>query len=231
MRNLIFILSLVCVLCSSCTYQYQIFDTTSTTVTEYGDDVFLYESENIDIYYDLWIEGGVVIFNIINKTDQDIVIVIDSCQFQLNGVRFPYSSYNIPGLEEYAELYKWSADTGVKIPPGKTFQIEGYPINFNWVRFRKKTRIRDFDKDNSPLKFANSISYHFESDPNEVISVNNKFWVSEVRRLKYSEFKQWLESEEGNKADKFYLNRETSDFGAEVWLDLTASLIEAILFF
>ena len=217
---------------SSCAYQYQIFDTSSTEVLDYKDDVYVYESENVDIYYDFWDYGGLMVFNLFNKTNQSIKLELDSCQFLLNDVRLPYGTQNIYGLEEYASLYNWSDELELSIPPGKSIQLEGYPVNFRWHRFNnKKVKYIDYDRDNSPYKFNNRIAFSLESDPNEIFWVDNEFWVSEVKRLKYDEFEKLTISLEGRRSDKFFVNREQNPVDADAWVDVTFAFLDLLTIF
>ena len=232
MKKALLLCCILALFTSSCAYQYQLFDTSSTEVLGYKDDVYVYESKNVDIYYDFWDYGGLMVFKLFNKMDQPIKLELDSSKFFLNGTPLPYGTNNIYGLDEYAELYGWSDEQELSIPPGQSIQVEGYPINFRWHRFKgNKVKHIDYDRDNSPYQFKNQLVFSLLADPNEIFQVNNEFWVSEVQRLKVNEFEQLTISLEGRKSDKFFISREQENINGDAWVDVTFAFLDFLTIF
>ncbi|QZE15919.1 hypothetical protein K4L44_08825 [Halosquirtibacter laminarini] len=69
---------------------YQLYKVKATTSNSNDEKDLVFEDENCIVRYDLWSEGGRVLFEIFNKTDKDIYLDKSKCFFVLNGKAYDY---------------------------------------------------------------------------------------------------------------------------------------------
>ncbi len=216
---------------SSCSFRYQVFDTSSSEVLTYKDDVYISESDDIEIYYDFWVHGGVMLFKIHNTSGRPLYIDLDKSYFIHNKDSVRYQVNNIDNRDESFDRYEWHSDAIIKLPANEGLQIEGHPVNHRWIPLRNGgKRTRSFDKDNSPFKFGNRIAYAYDPNMEIIEKVQNEFWVSEIRKMKRAEFEDY-NTVEPNTSDKFYVRRDTNDDDPVFWLDLAAAIIDTLVYF
>jgi hypothetical protein len=68
---------------------YQVYKTVPENA-KLTENNITFEDENCKVVYNLWKDGGDIGFSIYNKTENDIVVNIDSSFFVLNGVAYDY---------------------------------------------------------------------------------------------------------------------------------------------
>ena len=150
---------------------YQIHKTVFENIKE-ADGVMMYEDENCIITYNLWSNGGKIVFPIYNKTDENIYLRTDECFFIKNGVAYDYD-------ETKKEL--------IVIPPKATKAIYQYDVSNDRYKHcdlmdcPKERQIKPmmFNSDNSPYSIRNRITYTVGAS-DEFVVVENKFYVSEI---------------------------------------------------
>ncbi|MEL6863458.1 MAG: hypothetical protein AAFP19_03520 [Bacteroidota bacterium] len=202
---------------SSCA-QYQVFKTDSRDVTSYKDDVYVYEDKDLEVYYDLWEEGGFMIFKVHNRTDQHVYLSLDDSQFIMNGDSFSYNN---------AELGNMATGVILDIPPKSGKQVNGFPVTFSWMRIKNNKRFQKFQQLNSPIKFSNVLTYSFDPQLTNKKTVDHGFWVSHIRKMKRSEFKEFKKLPV-NKANKFYVRRQDAGNDGTIIVELSLAILESL---
>ncbi|MEM1323319.1 MAG: hypothetical protein AAGG75_23840 [Bacteroidota bacterium] len=222
---------LAVLLLPSCSFRYQVFNTSSSEVLKYGDDVYVYEGDDVEVYYDFWVHSGVMLFKIHNRAEIPLYIDLNKSYFRLNNKSINYQVNDIDNRDATFDHYEWHTESVVKLPPGLGIQIEGYPINHFWYPLRNgNKRSRQYDKDNSPFIFYNHISYSFNPDQEFTDAVKNYFWVSEIKKMKKVEFEDYSTTSPST-SDKFFVQRRSDDEQAGFWADLAFSILETVVFF
>ncbi|MCP3933097.1 MAG: hypothetical protein GY705_28840 [Bacteroidetes bacterium] len=215
----------------ACAPRYQLYNITSSDATEFQeDDIYFFSNDDLEIHYDFWTEGGVVLFSIYNKTEKPLYFPLDNSYFILNRDSVPY--YMKPLEDPVASILNPGSDTTaedsftLEIPPKGNKSVEGFPMSYEWFQVQRKNgEIRTFEKSKSPFVFKNHLIYSFEEDLKNPQILNNEFWVSDIQKMKKMEFKEF-EKSLVTKSDKYYV-RKSSFF----WLDATRLGIIALLIF
>lgn len=90
-KKFIFLLGIT-VLFASCapTTFYQVYNVKPTNENIIKTDKLVYEDDNCKISYNLWDNGGNIGFNIYNKTDKELFVHLNKCNFVLNGFAYDY---------------------------------------------------------------------------------------------------------------------------------------------
>ena len=163
--------------CSNVFYQVYKVDSEQGKVT---DSQFIFEDDNCRITYMLWSEGGNPGFNIWNKTDQILVVNLDSSFFVLNGIAYDYYknrsitrsnsvatsfSYNVYPLATYRQRNNRSTTSAyssslefeerpkILVPPKSSKNISDYTIYDGVLTFCDLAK-RPGRKSNNSLKFS-----------------------------------------------------------------------------
>lgn len=199
------------VLLTSCAVNeyYQVYKTTSLEAKETPENI-VFEDANCEIYYNLWSDGGDPGFDIFNKSDSDITIMLSKSFFILNGVAYEYFQNRI-----FSKSINSSA----------TIASNYYPVNFNvhkvsgtngaslstafieksdlTIPAKTKVRISEFhisttrivncDLSKFPTKKTMKTLYFNEenspivfynlitySTPNDTLRIENNFFVNEI---------------------------------------------------
>lgn len=212
---------------SSCTRNIQVLKVDSSDVQLFNEDIFAAENEELAVAYDFWIEGGVTVFNVTNKTDQAIIVDFTESTFKINEQLFFY----------YQDLYRYFDLTGVpvdpkeiRIEPNGTETIEGFPITYQW-RPVSSSSAKFYAPKNSPIRFVNKLSYHFADNENEELFFENEFWVSSIEKLKRKEYRA-LAQGAAPKSDKFYVRRNQAQTveSPSFWVSVGIELLALFLF-
>lgn len=224
MKNFLLFVLLMPLFFSACS-SVQVFEIASTQVEQYEDDVFAFENEDLAIAYDFWIDGGIMLFNVTNKTQEDIFVDFSKSQFIINGAIFDF----------YNDLYLPSAiqvnNTEIlppkleKIPSQSSETIEGFPITFDWQKMKKKHQAAIYGKENSPFQFTNRIIYSKEASFKNELVLENAFWVNQIEKLNRKEFKA-IANSNSPKSDKFYVRRIQQVNPTLFWVDVGLAVLE-----
>lgn len=214
---------------TSCAAPFQVFDTASSNVERYENDVYAFENEDVAISYDFWANGGVVLFNITNKTDASIFIDFNQSKFVVNQESIGYAP-NIPKLFDRELVNK--KEFIKEINPQSNLNIEGFPINERLTRGLKKDESRDYNSSSSPFQFENILVYAFDETIEDSRKIQNTFWVTSVEGMRRSDF-QNVDKYDANKAGKFYVSQsENIDNSPTVfWVQLGIELLQILFLF
>lgn len=234
MKN-IYSIIIVLLLFSSCTTSYQIFDVDSTQVTEVPqENIFIFENDSLEIIYDLWTDGGTLLYRIQNKLDQPLEIAMDKSYF---GFQRDKINYYRPVEQSEATLEPPNPELvyspfgfynpQVSIPAGEGRWLEGFPITYQRLRLRKGEPLR-FTNENSPLQFANHLTMKWANDVTYK-NVDHEFWVARVSKLKKKELRTYAESDLA-KADKFYVSPAPEERPGAFWMEVGIGVLENVLY-
>lgn len=220
--------------CSSCSYRYQLFDVASIQVQELPDeDIFLFENDSLEIVYDLWTDGGTLLYRIQNKLDRPLYLAMDKSYFGINGDKITYyrpqeqnPTILAPPNEELIYSPFGNYNPLVKIPAKEGYWLEGFPITYTWFNTRGE-KIQKYDLENSPVRFENYLAMSWNEDDFEVIE--HQFWIAGLRKLKGKELKAYEDSF-NSKTDKFYVSRSPEERPEMFWLEVGLSVFEELLY-
>ncbi len=225
-KNVLFLLfALFFASCSS----VQVLEVQSSQVENYEDDVFAYENEDLAIAYDFWTEGGVLLFNITNKSDQDLYIDFSKSIFEINNERYDF----------YTDLYGVAVNIPQeafilppkieKIPAQSSEVIEGFPVTFRWQKLGRNHKAEGYVEGNSPFQFSNRLIYSFDESFDKEKQLENEFYVSYIEKMKRKEFKAYARNDLP-KSHKFYVKRQDQSSNGWIWIDVGLAVIEAVIF-
>ncbi|MEM9918803.1 MAG: hypothetical protein AAF990_11945 [Bacteroidota bacterium] len=213
---------------NSCSYRYQVFDIKSEEVISETGDYFLYENDDLEIYYDYWTEGGYPVFKIHNRRNDTLFLNLAKSNFKVNGVAIDY--YNTTyTAEEYERMRPFPLPPVVAIQPRRSYQLNGFPISWRWERIKNKPGYVRFEQNNSPIHFGNFLTYYFD-DENIDYRVENNFWIGKIKKYKRKEFNEFKQRHD-IKSNKFYVYRYDGTDSAEFWADTVLSVMEVLLLF
>lgn len=158
---------------------YQQITTLSSDDVTMEDGDFIASTHDCTVEYDFWSECGNFVFFVTNNSDRDIFIDMTKSFFIRNGIAYDY----YPG--ETSDMFKTSL---VCIPAHSTKYFSEYSASdviyrdCGFVRdpSRKELAIMKFDRDGSPLKLENRLT--FVIDGNEM-PVNHTFYASEIQNI------------------------------------------------
>ena len=248
MRFIRFIPCLIfCLLLSCCAQHFQIFQTQSEQLALDEESLMRFHGdENLDVYYDLWSEGGVMLIYLVNKTDNLMRIDFEKSYVTVNhrelnyyadqneGARRPYDD---PNPSNAVSTYYHELPRVLEIEPQSGQWIEGYPISFDWFPMKNKETHRSFSKERSPLKIKHQLTYTISEAEISGASLAHQIWVTGVRQMKTNEFRSYAQQlEKGSVKEKpelFYIRNPRAGDGqeAEGWAELTIGLLEVITLF
>lgn len=90
MRKVLFILLSAGIALSSCTPSFYQIYTVNYEGLKKDNNLLVYENEHLIVTYDLWYSGGNPGFNVINKTDSIMYIILPECYYVYNGASYDY---------------------------------------------------------------------------------------------------------------------------------------------
>lgn len=198
---------------ASTTTFIQIYETASENV-KLEANRFFFEDENVIVTYNLWAKKGILDFQIYNKTTAPIYFDWKNSNFIRQGESFNYwqdvkklsgeSKFN---MKYYLNERKRPSE---QLPPKSTIYIKKFYLRigeeYGWKFLSKiKNNIitHEFNKTNSPLNFRNYIAYSIDKNFDELIFIDNDFWIRKKQIMKNKTFNRNLKSEI-NKKNKFY---------------------------
>ena len=236
MKNLL--LPLILLGLTSCSTRFQLFDVDSVQVREVAEEnVFIYENDSLEIIYDLWTDGGTLLYRIENKLDRPLYVAMDRSYFGINRDKI---NYYRPQAQDEAQLAPPNPDLVyspygryhplVKIPAQEGRWLEGFPITYDIVRVRRGEPTV-FDPVNSPLRFANYLALSWQEQPRQrdFREIRHDFWIARVNMIPGKELRR-LEASDLNKTDKFYVSQSPEQRPEEFWVEIGLSVLENILY-
>ncbi len=235
----------LCLGLNSCAKHFQVFHTQSEQLAlDEESRMRFHGNEHLDVYYDFWSEGGVMLLYLVNKTDSVMLIDFEKSSVTVNyretnyyadqneGARRPYDD---PNPSEAISTYYKELPRVLKMPPQSGQWVEGYPISFDWYPMRNKDKYLAFPMEKSPLKIENRLTYNFTDVASAQTVLKHNIWVSAIRQVKRQEFRTIAEQQEQeqNNLDYFFIRNPTAGNGqeAEGWAQLTISFLEVITLF
>ncbi|GEM_PF-6405330 len=158
------------------------------------------QNEDLEILYNFWGNGLFMRFDLINKTDKEIFIILPQSFYIKNDFAVPYSESRETSSNTTAAMVTSSAAAVTTttqrnqtfanpqfacIPPHSFITIGSYAIiterftdcNPN-NSFPKKSHTADFKQNDSPLCLKNRITYSFNRDFSDTHYIENIFFVS-----------------------------------------------------
>lgn len=161
------------------------------------------QNEDLEILYNFWGNGLFMKFDIINKTDKDIFIILPQSFYIKNDFAVPYSE----SKETSNSITTIAGSSGTAIttqrnqtyanpqfaciPPHSFITIGSYTIiteRFTDCEpensFPKESYIADFKQKDSPLCLKNRIAYSFKRDFSDTRYIENTFFVSSYTNSK-----------------------------------------------
>lgn len=218
----------------SCSHRYQVYVLQSKDVQSNGED-FIYRDSTFTISYDFWADGGTVLFNVYNQSEDTIYFHMDSSTW-INGndsVRY-YSAENRNELDEpdslntlsYSPLLNFTPT--VVIAPGVDCWFEGFPVSLSWIKSNDADRDRTihYAEDQSPIRVKNILTYSSGTTYPKML-IEHDFWVSLVKKTSNNNF-QLMVDRNLPKADKFYVSRKLAKGSDYRWLDIGLSVLETL---
>ncbi len=178
----------------------------NATAAQKTDDGLVYENEDCIVNYHFWGEGGDAGFVFYNKTDKVIHIDLSQTFFEKNGVAYDYyvpttttqTTSSISGLTLSVTSGVAISSTGalveasstmnqaiLSIPPKTKRVVSLYSIredlfyDCDLKAYPKQSVRLAYSVDNSPLTFANYITYSVGESEN-TRSIDNQFYISEI---------------------------------------------------
>ena len=178
----------------------------NATAAQEREGIMVYENQDCRVSYHLWKEGGDAGFDFYNKTDQVIHIDLSQTFFVKNGEAYDYyipsiitqtTSSNVSlGVAPYglaligssyggAESVSTETPTIVSIPPKTSRSVSHHTIREQQIYdcdlngYPVQSANLTYSFDNSPLTFANYITY-IVGDNRDKQSIDNQFYISEV---------------------------------------------------
>lgn len=222
---------------ASCTTSYQIFDVDSTQVQEVpAENVFIFENDSLEIVYDLWTDGGTLLYRVQNKLNVPLEIAMDKSYF---GFQRDKVNYYRPAEQDerlleppnpelaYSPFGRY--DPIVTIPAGEGRWLEGFPITYQRLRLRKGEPLRFTEKD-SPIQFANYLNIVWESaeSKGKAVEIRHDFWVTRVNQINKKALRSLTESDIA-KADKFYVSPAPEERPGVFWMEVGLGVLENMI--
>lgn len=111
-------------------------------------------------------------------------------------IKFPgVTPKKIP--DNSADVITFNEERIICIPANSSQVVYGFELqselyrDCNLLRFPKTKEITssEFNKESSPLKYRNFITYGFSESMEDIIQIENEFWVSKITNLPENEFK------------------------------------------
>ena len=194
----------VCSMLTACGPQvyYQMYQTKPVSEDiQVKENSMIYEDDNCTVVYDFWGANGNIGFVMYNKSSENLFVHLDETFFVKNGFANDYyldrtwtshSSYGSPGMQVTRNVTTAEKKV-ICIPPKASKLISEYNINdiryfncdLNDIPSRKGNNSLTFDKDGSPYKFGNVISYSM-GNSEEKTQINNEFYVSQITNYSHN---------------------------------------------
>jgi hypothetical protein len=185
---------------NACTPAYQIAYVESEQVEKEGFH-YVHGNDDVQLIYDFWGEGGVLDFDVVNRTGKLLFVHWDRSNYILNGSAYSFysnedrvnmvtSGYGPSGSEDGTlrdrsvhlnTSGKITRDSySEQVPPQSKILSRSVPLDFPGVRL-KFNETQSFTFDDSPLYIRTFISYSFTPEPAEsdLRFIDNSFYVSE----------------------------------------------------
>ena len=204
MRNSTLFFLVLCLL-QSCKVSHQIFETSSSN-TNLRDDEFIYENDTIRISYNFWNDdGGVLAFNIFNKTSRPIYIDWRQSNFIFNGYSFNYWS----DLEveksvarghtqgtKYGTLMSAQSVSVTKrerpesqLPPNSSIIINKFKLNHPYANYARNQKEFTLTSTHTSMFFRNYLGYSMDKDFKNLSFVDNDFYINKIHTYRNNEYK------------------------------------------
>lgn len=155
------------------------------------------ENNDLKLLYNFWREGLYMKFDIINKTDKDVFIILPQSFCIKNNLAIPYSENKITSSSSYSSsnfsgtivtTQSTQAYNNLQfacIPPHSYITIGSIPIiNERFTDCNPKHSfpsdyfIYNYLANNTPLQLQNRIAYSFNRDFSTIHYIDNIFFVS-----------------------------------------------------
>lgn len=161
----------------------------------------LYEDDSCTIFYNFWENGGNIGFKFYNKTDKIIDIDLNRSFFVKNGVAYDYYQY----YQDKAAITTTSTCNSpiLSIPPKSYRFVQSFSIISSEIidcdlkYYPEKSAKINYTKENTPIIFANYISFKIGED-SFLRSIKNEFYVSEVTNYAMQEVVDYTKREDEN---------------------------------
>ncbi len=197
-RNLLYLLSLLFISCS----QYKIASVASNN-TQTISNKLVFENDTIKVTYSFWAKNGVMAFDLYNKLNIPLYFDWKKSAFIPNDKMMSYwqDVTNTTGISSSSAYYLYggviSGNNKTKsksireervgvIPPRSLISNNKYSLVLPKTNFS----VQSYDFGNTPLRFRNylAVSTSEQFDKN-VFYIDNDFFVSSVKKIKYSKLK------------------------------------------
>ena len=161
----------------------------------------LYEDDNCTIFYNFWENGGNIGFKFYNKTDKIIDIDLSRSFFVKNGVAYDY--YQDRVAVTATSTYGSSI---LSIPPKSSRFVQSFSIVSSEIvdcdlkYYPEKSAKINYTKENSPIIFANYISFRV-GENSFLRSIKNEFYVSEITNYAMQEVTNYRIREDEDKCE------------------------------
>ncbi len=190
-------------------------DASHITNTQTG---MMYEDDNCAILYSFWAESGNAGFTILNKTDKVMFIDLMQTFFIRNGMTY---DYYLPTAKPSDNSEK-SFRPIVAIPPlgCREFLQQNISdclyVDCDLNRFPTTFASISFDDADSPLHFANYLTYNFGEGTKDIV-IDNQFFISSITNYAQPSLVKYQKGEEIpclNKTDD-YIKEYTPEYYAK----------------
>ena len=232
----------------SCAKHIQIFHTQSDQLAlDKETKMRFHGNEHLNVYYDFWSEGGVMLFFLQNKTDSTLYLDFEKSYVIINqrevnyyadqneGARRPD---NNPNESNAISTYFHELPRVLEMPSQSGQWVEGYPLSYDWYPMKNKESYQYFSRDKSPLQIEHKLVYTFrESDITSTNTLKHYLWVKAIQQMRLKEFQQFTKQQSNGKGQSnlFYIpnpNAGTSGLESDAWWgQLTIGLLEVITLF
>lgn len=191
------ILSLATMSCKSTQdAYYQVYNVTPTSSMQTVGTKMLAEDEHAACWYDLWGKGGSSAIDFQNKTNETMIVFLNRSLFWLND--YEYTLYDVDRAQTDSA---WMAKHPyyVVVPPMCTAPLDGFVIHDAYYYDPKlspneekgKTSRLSFDREDSPLRFGNSLCYTI-GDDTTLHTIGNDFYVSQIENIREDEMFRYV---------------------------------------
>lgn len=163
-----------------------------------ADASYVYTSEDLDIYYNFWSDGGEVSFCVQNKTDKTIALDMTKSFFVRNGYAFDYYKDVVYGSSSssttnaYTRSYSYIEKPVIYIPAHSSKCINKYnAVDERYVECgfavdpdTNEVLVKRFEGGEEFVRFSNNLTFVIDGAEKEVV---NNFRVSKVGNIGYEE--------------------------------------------
>ena len=219
----------------ACTPLYQVYKLESSR--DSTSPYFIHEDHNVQIKYDYWADGGILLFQIKNKLDDTLYAKMRLSNFVINNESIPYFSptrypdYETEDLTNSQLSYSphVASQPIVAIAPNDSTWIEGFPISYEWMKINSRNQTLNFNQERSPLRFRNQLVFEVADGQGSSFTTSNAFWVSSIHECSNDRF-QRIDEMSRSKYKKFYVKKSAAERSAP-WFDATFALLDVLYLF